>query len=342
MGGGLPRQWDALSMAVIDAARAVTTPTATRKASQLALEQLVPGVPELLGGSADLTWSNLTAVKASASIATDGGGNYLHYGVREFGMAALMNGIALHGGFIPYGGTFAVFSDYARNGMRLSALMRQRVVYVLTHDSIGLGEDGPTHQPVEHLASLRLIPNLDLWRPCDLVETAVAWRAALERRDGPAALLLSRQNLPAQARDAVTEAGIARGGYVLIDVADPQVVLIATGSEVALAVEAHKLLQAQGIAARVVSMPSTSVFDRQDAAWQRRVLPRGVPKVAIEAGHPDLWRKYVGLDGAVIGLDRFGESAPAARLLEHFGFTAARVAQAARECLRATDAALAA
>jgi transketolase len=331
MAGELPADWAQTADAMLAAARALTAPTASRKSSQNALEILVPKVPELLGGSADLTWSNLTAVKASASVDTHADGNYVHYGVREFGMAAMMNGIALHGGFIPYGGTFAVFSDYARSGIRMSALMKTRAVYVLTHDSIGLGEDGPTHQPVEHAASLRLIPDLDVWRPCDGVETAVAWRAALERRNGPSALLLSRQNLPQLARDAATEAAIARGGYVLADAeGPPRVVLIATGSEVALALEAQKLLAAEGIGARVVSLPCTSAFDRQDRQWQAQVLPPELPRVAIEAGHPDYWRKYVGLQGETIGIARFGESAPAGKLYAHFGLTAEAVAAAAR------------
>ncbi len=328
--GALPEDWARIAGSMLDAARATAAPTATRKSSQIALESLVPALPELLGGSADLTGSNLTAVKASKAIGADGG-NYVHYGVREFGMAAIANGIALHGGFIPYGGTFAVFSDYARNGIRMSALMQQRSIHVLTHDSIGLGEDGPTHQPVEHAASLRLIPGLDVWRPCDGVETAVAWQQAIERR-GPSALMLSRQNLAQQARNAETEAAIARGGYVLADSARaPDVVLIATGSEVALALAAQKQLEEEGIAARVVSMPSTSVFDRQDTRWQRSVLPPGVPRVAVEAGHPDIWRKYVGLEGRVIGLARFGESAPAGKLYEHFGITTPAVVAAARE-----------
>jgi transketolase len=335
--GNLPAAWPATAQKLVESARAVSAPTATRKASQQALELLVPALAELLGGSADLTGSNLTAAKASKAIDASGAGNYLHYGVREFGMAAVMNGVALHGGFIPYGGTFAVFSDYARNGIRMSALMKQRVVYVLTHDSIGLGEDGPTHQPVEHATALRVIPGLDVWRPCDATETAVAWRAAMERSDGPAALLLSRQNLPPLARESA-EAGIARGGYVLAE-ADaaagrpPDVVLIATGSEVSIAMEARTLLAQQRIAARVVSMPSTSVFDRQSPEWQARVLPRGLPRVAVEAGHGDFWRKYVGLPehgGAVVSLDRFGESAPAAALFAHFGLTAEAVAAAAR------------
>jgi transketolase len=334
MAGELPPDWQRTAEAMLAAARAVAAPTASRKSSQNVLETLVPALPELLGGSADLTWSNLTAVKASASVDANPGGNYVHYGVREFGMAALMNGIALHGGFIPYGGTFAVFSDYARSGIRMSALMKARVVYVLTHDSIGLGEDGPTHQPVEHAASLRLIPNLDVWRPCDGTETAIAWRAGVERADGPSALLLSRQNLP-QVASAADDDAIARGGYVLSESATaPRVVLIATGSEVAIALEAQKRLADEGLGARVVSMPCTSAFDRQPREWQARVLPPALPRVAIEAGHPDYWRKYVGLDGEAIGIATFGESAPAAKLYEHFGLTAEAVAAAAR---RAAD-----
>jgi transketolase len=331
--GELPADWAGTAESVLAAARAVTAATATRKSSQNALEALVPAVPELLGGSADLTWSNLTAVKASASVDKHPGGNYVHFGVREFGMAALMNGIALHGGFIPYGGTFAVFTDYARSGIRMSALMKTRVIHVLTHDSIGLGEDGPTHQPVEHAASLRVIPNLDVWRPCDSTETAVAWRQGIERAGGPSALLLSRQTLPQVAAGAA-EADIARGGYVLAESGGaPQLVLIGTGSEVALALEAQKLLAAESIRARVVSMPSTSVFDRQGRDWQESVLPRGVPRVAVEAAHPDFWRKYVGLDGAVLGIATFGESAPAGKLYAHFGLTAENVAAAARRVI---------
>ena len=330
IGGKLPADWTGISRELLAAARAISAPTATRKSSQLALATLVPALPELLGGSADLTWSNLTAVKSSASIEGNAAGNYVHYGVREFGMSAIMNGVALHGGFIPYGGTFAVFSDYARNAIRIGALMKQRVVYVLTHDSIGLGEDGPTHQPIEHAASLRLIPQLDVWRPCDGVETAVAWRAALERSDGPSALLLSRQNLAQVAHDA-SDAAIARGGYVLAETDLPlAVVLIATGSEVEQALQAQQRLAAEGIGARVVSMPSTSVFDRQDRAWRDQVLSRGTPRLAIEAGHPDFWRKYVGLEGDVVGIARFGESAPAPKLYEHFGVTAAQVVARAR------------
>jgi transketolase len=331
MEGRLPDDWAQTAEAALAAARASAAATASRKSSQNALETLVPKVPELLGGSADLTWSNLTAVKASISIDGNAAGNYVHYGVREFGMAAIMNGVALHGGFIPYGGTFAVFTDYARSGIRMSALMKTRSIYVLTHDSIGLGEDGPTHQPIEHAASLRVIPNLDVWRPCDGVETAIGWRAAIERRTGPTALLLSRQNLPQVARSAATEQAITRGGYVLADSeAALQVVLIATGSEVSLALEAHRQLAAAGIGARVVSLPCTSLFDRQDRDWQAHVLPPRVPRLAIEAAHPDYWRKYVGLDGAVVGVASFGESAPAGKLYAHFGLTVENVVAAAR------------
>jgi transketolase len=306
---------------------------ATRKASQAVLESLLPGLPELLGGSADLTGSNLTMVKASRPIGREGGGNYLFYGVREFGMCAVMNGLALHGGVLPYGGTFLVFSDYARNALRLAALMRLRVIYVFSHDSIGLGEDGPTHQPVEHAASLRLIPNMDVWRPCDAAETAMAWAAAIERRDGPSALLLTRQNLAPAPRAAEALPLARRGGYVLSDAPSAKAVLIATGSEIPLALEAQKRLAAADLPVRVVSMPSTSAFDRQDAAYRDGVLPPGLPRVAIEAGVTDLWRKYVGLEGAVVGIDRFGESAPAGDLFKHFGFTAENVEKAVRSVI---------
>jgi transketolase len=329
MAGELPRGFPDSVRELAERAGRLAESVATRKASQNVLEALVPAMPELVGGSADLSGSNLTMVKGSRVVGRTGGGNYLFYGVREFGMAAIMNGIARHGGLIPYGGTFLVFSDYARNAVRLAALMRQRVVYVFTHDSIGLGEDGPTHQPVEHAASLRLIPNLDVWRPCDAVETALAWAAALERRDGPTALLLSRQNVPACEHDN-TEA-IRRGGYVLADAPFAKAVLIATGSEVHLALAAQKLLD---VPVRVVSMPSTTVFDRQDATWREAVLPRGLPRVAVEAGASDYWRKYVGLEGAVVGLDRYGESAPGQEVFRHFGFTPERVAQAVRSVIR--------
>ena len=334
MDGDLPADWGKQAQAFVDATIAKAETIATRKASQNALDGFGPLLPELIGGSADLAASNLTLWKGSKPIA-GAGGNYVFYGVREFGMAAVMNGLSLHGGVIPYGGTFLVFSDYARNALRLAALMKQRAIYVFTHDSIGLGEDGPTHQPIEHAASLRLIPNMDVWRPCDTVETTIAWQAAIERRDGPAALLLSRQNLPHQPRDAGTVDAIRRGGYVLAESAGgpPQVVILATGSEVALAMGARDVLAAEGVRARVVSMPSTTIFDRQDRSWREAVLPPGAPRVAVEAGVTDFWRKYVGLDGAVVGIDRFGESAPAGELFKHFGFTTANVAAAARSVL---------
>lgn len=332
MAGDLPADFDVQANAWMTGVARATEAIATRKASQLAIEALASMLPELLGGSADLTGSNLTNWKASRTVGRNEGGNYVHYGVREFGMTAITNGLALHGGYIPFGGTFLVFSDYARNGLRMAALMRLRSIFVFTHDSIGLGEDGPTHQPVEHAMSLRLIPNMDVWRPCDLLETAVSWRAAVERRDGPTSLLLSRQNLPAQ-RDDGDRAGLAaRGGYVLVDAptGEPDLVLIATGSEVTLAIKAKEILSGQGVSVRVVSMPSTTVFDRQDLAYRRSVLPDGVKRIAIEAGATALWWKYVGLDGAVIGMDGFGESAPASALFPHFGFTAERIAETAR------------
>ena len=319
---------------IADTVKAAKT-VATRKASQLAIEALAPLLPELLGGSADLTGSNLTNWPACRSVAGIGGGNYIHYGVREFGMTAVVNGIALHGGFIPFGGTFLVFSDYSRNALRLSALMGLGTIQVFTHDSIGLGEDGPTHQPIEHAASLRLIPGMDVWRPCDALETAVAWRAAVERRDGPTSLLLSRQNLPPQDGGDGRANEAARGGYVLSepDGGPPDIVLIATGSEVPLAVAARGLLADEGIHARVVSMPSTTVFDRQDAAYRRMVLGADAPRIAIEAGRTDGWWKYVGFGGEVIGIDRFGESAPADALYRFFDLTPERIAKAARALL---------
>ena len=332
--GELPQDFAARIEVMVRETDAKAETLATRKASQNVLEYLKPALPELLAGSADLTGSNLTMVKASRVIGRDDGGNYLFYGVREFGMCAVMNGIALHGGFIPYGGTFLVFSDYARNALRMAALMRIRVVYVFTHDSIGLGEDGPTHQPIEHAASLRLIPNMDVWRPCDTVESAIAWSAALERTNGPTALLFSRQNVAFSKRDAATLANVRRGGYLLGDSAGlPRAVIIATGSEVPLALAAQKLLAAEGIGVRVVSMPSTTVFDRQEPSYRDAVLPRGVPRVAVEAGLTAFWRKYVGLEGAVVGIDRFGESAPAPELFKHFGFTAEKVVQAVKSVI---------
>ena len=326
--GELPADFEDRVSALVSTANEKAETIATRKASQNVLEALIPAIPELLGGSADLTGSNLTMVKASKAVAPGSvSGNHIFYGVREFGMCAMMNGITLHGGFIPYGGTFLIFSDYARNALRLAALMKIRVVYVFTHDSIGLGEDGPTHQPIEHAASLRLIPNMEVWRPCDTVETAVAWAAALRRKDGPTALLLTRQNVAFSKKDP---AAVEKGGYVLSDAPDARAVIIATGSEVPVALGAQKLLGDAGIPVRVVSMPSTSVFDRQDADYRNSVLPRGLPKIAVEAGVTDYWRRYVGLEGTVVGMDRFGESAPAGDLFKHFGFTPEKVAEAVR------------
>jgi transketolase len=315
--------------ALTDKMRTKAASVATRKASQDVIEGLAPVLPELIGGSADLAGSNLTRWSGSRAVEATGSGNYLHYGVREFGMAAIMNGMALHGGFVPYGGTFLVFSDYCRNALRMAALMRVRSIFVFTHDSIGLGEDGPTHQPIEHLAALRLIPNMDVWRPCDTVETAIAWAAAIERSDGPTSLVFSRQNLPFQSRGSATDEDIRRGGYALVEPGRrPLAILIATGSEVALAVQAQVALASNDIPVRVVSMPSTTVFDRQERSYRDRILPPDLPCVAIEAGAPDLWRKYVGRSGAVIGIDRFGESAPAGDLFRHFGFGPERVTKA--------------
>ncbi len=336
MAGELPADFAARTQAMIDEANAKAESIATRKASQNALEVLVPLLPELIGGSADLAGSNLTMTKASRPVGREGGGNYLFYGVREFGMAAIMNGLALHGGFVPYGATFLTFSDYARNALRMASLMKLREVFVFTHDSIGLGEDGPTHQPVEHAASLRLIPNLDVWRPCDTVESASAWTCAIARRDGPSALLFSRQNVAHAPRAAAAIEAIRRGGYVLADApggSAARAVIIATGSEVPLALAAQQQLAGQGIAARVVSMPCTSVFDRQDPGYRSAVLPAGLPRVAVEAGVTDLWRKYVGLEGKVIGIDSYGESAPAGELYRHFGITAEAVVAAVKQVL---------
>ena len=309
---------------------------ASRKASQNCLNAFGPLLPELLGGSADLAGSNLTLWKGCKPVvAEDASGNYMYYGVREFGMAAIMNGVALHGGLIPYGATFLIFMEYARNAVRMSALMKQRVIYVFTHDSIGLGEDGPTHQPVEQLVALRTTPNLDTWRPADTVESAVAWKHAVERKDGPSALIFSRQNLPFHVRDNETEAAIARGGYILKNCAgEPELILIATGSEVSLAVQAADKLAEQGRKVRVVSMPCTSVFDAQDAAYKQLVLPVEVgARIAIEAAHADYWYKYVGLDGRIIGMTTYGESAPAGQLFEEFGFTVDNILAVAEELL---------
>ncbi|MCW2002761.1 transketolase [Xanthomonas arboricola] len=330
----LPADFIAQADAYIAKAQEDGQTIASRKASQLAIEAFAPLLPELVGGSADLAHSNLTLWKASKSVATDDpNANYVYYGVREFGMTAIANGLALHGGFIPFDATFLVFSDYARNGVRMSALNPAHAIHVYTHDSIGLGEDGPTHQPVEHLASLRYIPNNDVWRPGDAVESAVSWKAAITRKDGPSCLVFSRQNLQHQARSAEQIKLIERGGYVLADAEGgaPDVILIGTGSEVGLAVEAKKTLDAAGLKTRVVSMPSTDVFDRQDAAYREQVLPNAVRKrVAVEAGVTGFWRKYVGLDGAVIGIDTFGASAPADQLYAYFKITAEHVVEAAK------------
>ncbi|HYH40653.1 MAG TPA: transketolase [Burkholderiales bacterium] len=332
--GELPKDWKERSAGILAAVNQKAETIATRKASQNAIEALGAALPELIGGSADLASSNLTMWSGSRGVSASGGGNYIYYGVREFGMAAISNGLTLHGGLIPYCATFLTFSDYARNALRMAALMKQRVIFVFTHDSIGLGEDGPTHQPVEHAAVLRLLPHMDVWRPCDTTESAVAWIAAVERKDGPSSLLFSRQNLPFMKRSAQQVEAVARGGYVLFEAAQAaRAVLIATGSEVHLAVEAQKLLAAAGIPVRVVSMPSTNVFDRQDAAYRESVLPRGIPRVAVEAGVSDFWRKYVGLEGAVVGIDRYGESAPAGEVFKLFGFTAENVAKTVREIL---------
>jgi transketolase len=334
MRGELPREFGEIIRRLMTRTHAKTATMASRKASQEAIEGIAPALPELIGGSADLASSNLTLWSGSRAVTNTSGGNYLYYGVREFGMAAMMNGLTLHGGFIPYGGTFLTFSDYARNALRMAALMRIRSIFVFTHDSIGLGEDGPTHQPIEHLATLRLIPNMDVWRPCDTVETLAAWAAAIERTNGPTSLVFSRQSLPFQARRPEQIDNIRRGGYVLVEPdGEPRAVIIATGSEVALAVDAHKALASAGIPVRVVSMPSTTVFDRQEALYREQVLPAKLPCVAVEAGVPDLWRKYVGRSGAVIGIDHFGESAPAADLLRYFEFVPERVVQAVQSVL---------
>ena len=339
MAGDLPGDFAARVEALVAQTNTKAETIATRKASQNAIEGLAPSLPELIGGSADLAGSNLTLWSGSKAVGKTGGGNYIFYGVREFGMSAIMNGIALHGGFIPYGGTFLTFSDYARNALRMAALMKRRAIWVFTHDSIGLGEDGPTHQSVEHAASLRLMPGLDVWRPCDTVESAVAWASAIERRDGPSALLFSRQNVAFVPRDSATIACVRRGGYVLSEAAggSPAAVILATGSEIPLALAAQTRLAAVGISVRVVSMPSTTVFDRQDEGYRASVLPHGLPRVAIEAGVTDGWRKYTGASddprGAVIGLDRYGESAPAPELFEHFGITAEAIVSAVKKII---------
>ena len=336
MAGELPVNFQSVVDAYVTKTVEAAATVATRQASQAALNGIGPSVPELLGGSADLTGSNNTNRKDSRAITgTDASGNYIHYGVREFGMAAVMNGLALHGGFIPYGGTFLVFSDYARNALRMSALMKQRVIYVFTHDSIGLGEDGPTHQPVEHVASLRIIPNMQVWRPCDTVETAIAWGESIKHATGPSSLILSRQALAFQNRTAQQVANIRRGGYVLADCdGSPDLILIATGSEVALVVEAAKQLTTAGKRVRVVSMPNVGLFAAQDAAYREQVLPDAVQRrVIVEAGVRDGWYRYVGQKGAVIGMDTFGASAPAKDLFKQFGFTVENVVQVAQQVL---------
>ena len=351
MKGELPKSFSQLAVDTVVAAHTKAETVASRKASQLALEAFTAGLPELLGGSADLTGSNLTNTRSTPSLRFDDngdvvqteaangsmvGGRHINYGVREFGMAAIMNGVALHGGFIPYGGTFLTFSDYSRNAIRMAALMKLRVVHVFTHDSIGLGEDGPTHQSIEHAASLRLIPNLDVWRPGDTAETAVAWAVALQNRDKPTALLLSRQNLPYAPKDDLGQ--ISKGAYVLAEPAEvglkkkAQAVIIATGSEVQLALKAQELLATYKIAVRVVSMPSTTTFDRQETAYKSKILPEGIPRIAVEMGVTDGWWKYG--CAAVVGIDTFGESAPAAVLFKHFGFTPENVAATVRKVLR--------
>ncbi|KIP97493.1 transketolase [Pseudomonas fluorescens] len=336
LSGELPADFSEKASAYIAEVAAKGETIASRKASQNTLNAFGPLLPELLGGSADLAGSNLTLWKGCKGVnAEDASGNYMYYGVREFGMTAIMNGVTLHGGLVPYGATFLMFMEYARNAVRMSALMKKRVIHVYTHDSIGLGEDGPTHQPIEQLTSLRSTPNLDTWRPADAVESAVAWKNALERKDGPSALIFSRQNLQHQERDAGQIANISRGGYVLKDCAgEPELILIATGSEVGLAVQAFDKLTEQGRKVRVVSMPCTSAFDAQDAEYKQSVLPLQVSaRIAIEAAHADFWFKYVGLEGRVIGMTTYGESAPASALFEEFGFTLENILGQAEELL---------
>ena len=333
--GELPANWQSHVTSVINEVNARGESIASRKASQNAIEGLAPVLPELTGGSADLAGSNLTLWTGSKGIDKKDGGNYVYYGVREFGMSAIMNGLSLHGGIIPYGGTFLMFSEYARNALRMAALMKIRNLFVFTHDSIGLGEDGPTHQPVEQTATLRYIPNMDVWRPCDTVESTVSWARSIERNTGPSTLIFSRQNLPFQKRDAETIKLIDKGGYILSEAGNskPQAIIIATGSEVALAMDAQKALANEDIHVRVVSMPCTNLFDRQDQSYKDSVLLKNVKRVAVEAGVTDFWRKYVGLEGAIVGIDTFGESAPAGELFKHFGFTAENVAKAVKSVL---------
>ena len=342
MAGSLPADFHSKALTFVAAQAAKGETIATRKASQQAIEAYAKLLPEMIGGSADLTGSVFTNWSGSTIVTRDNPGNYVNFGVREFAMSAIANGLAAHGGFIPYVGTFLTFSDYARNALRMAALMKLRTLFVYTHDSIGLGEDGPTHQSIEHAATLRLIPGMDVWRPCDTVETAIAWAAALEKRNGPSCLLFTRQNVPFVKRDDAQIAAVERGGYVLADfdaaLSGARAVVLATGSEVALALAARDALASDGVSVRVVSLPCTNVFDRQDAGYRESVLPRGVSRVAVEAGVTDFWRKYVGADddphAAVVGIDTFGESAPASALFKHFGFTPERIVAAVRGVLR--------
>jgi transketolase len=333
--GDLPANWHEHAEKAITQVNEKAETIASRKASQNAIEDLAPALPELVGGSADLAGSNLTLWSGSKGISNETGGNYIYYGVREFGMSAIMNGLSLHGGIIPYGATFLMFSEYARNALRMAALMKIRNLFVFTHDSIGLGEDGPTHQAVEQTATLRYIPNMDVWRPCDSVESTVSWARSIERKDGPSTLIFSRQNLPFQKRNAATIKLIDRGGYVLSEASDgkPQAIIIATGSEIGLAMSAQQALAESSINVRVVSMPCTSLFDRQDQAYKDSVLLNGVKRVAVEAGTADFWCKYVGLEGAVVGMTTFGESAPAGDLFNHFGFTVDNVVKTVKNVI---------
>ena len=334
MSNDLPADWEKQSNALINDANKAAEKVTTRKASQNVITALAPILPEFVGGSADLTGSNLTSCPSFEHVNGKKPGNYISYGVREFGMAAIMNGIALHGGLLPFGGTFHMFTDYMRNGMRMSALMKQRVVYVLTHDSIGQGEDGPTHQPIETTSGLRFIPRMEVWRPCDATETATAWVAAVENGENPTSLVLSRQGMGFHSRTPEQIANIKKGGYVLSDCdGDAQVIIIATGSEVDLAVGAQASLKDEGIHARVVSMACTQAFDRQDQAYKDSVLTPGVKRISVEAGVTDYWRKYVGLDGACVGIDTYGESAPGKVVFEHFGFTVDNVVKTAKSVL---------
>ena len=338
MAGDLPADFAEKAQAYIQECQDKGETVASRKASQNSLNAYGPLLPELMGGSADLAGSNLTIWSGCKGVTKeDASGNYIYYGVREFGMAAIMNGIALHGGFVPYGATFLIFMEYCRNAVRMAALMKQRSIFVFTHDSIGLGEDGPTHQPIEQLASLRTTPNMSTWRPADTVESAVAWKAALERKDGPTAMVFSRQGLPHQQRDAEQLANVAKGGYILSDSeGTPELILIATGGEVGLAQDAAAKLREQGKAVRVVSMPSTDVFDAQSAEYKQQVLPLEVTnRIAIEASIADYWYKYVGLDGRIVGMTTFGESAPAGELFKEFGFTVDNILEVADELLDA-------